>query len=155
MLLTHEKWMRYCLELAAKAQKKSEVPVGACLVGPEGLISVGYNLRENLQATLAHAEIFALHQANKKRKSWRLEDCTLYVTLEPCLMCSGAILQSRLGHLVFGAYDRKGGAVRSLYRLLDDDRLNHRVQITEGILELECSQILTSFFKNLRQSKKK
>lgn len=154
MLQTHEKWMRFCLELATKAQNKGEVPVGACLVGPEGLISVGYNLRENLQAVLAHAEIFALHQANKRRNNWRLEDCTLYVTLEPCMMCAGAMLQTRLGHLVFGAYDKKAGAVRSLYRLLDEPRLNHRVQITEGILEKECSQVLTSFFKDLRKMKK-
>lgn len=156
MSKTHEEWMAYCLKLAQKAQDRNEVPVGACVVGPDGeLIASAYNLREKLQSSLGHAEILALHMAHKKRKNWRLEDCTLYVTLEPCTMCSGALVQSRIKNLVFGAYDKKAGAVRSLHRLCDDHRMNHQIQITEGILEKECSQILTDFFKVLRASKKK
>ena len=156
MTQTHEKWMAYCLKLAQKAQVRNEVPVGACIVDSQGqLVASAYNLREHLQSSLGHAEILALHMAHKKMKNWRLEDCTIYVTLEPCMMCAGALIQSRIQNLVFGAYDKKAGAVRSLHRLCDDHRMNHQIQITEGILENQCSQILTSFFKELRVSKKK
>ncbi len=155
MMKTDEEWMAFCLKLAQKAKIRNEVPVGACVVSPQGdLISAAYNLREHLQSSLGHAEILALHLAHKKRKNWRLEDCTLYVTLEPCTMCAGALIQSRIKKLVFGASDKKAGAVRSLFRICDDHRLNHQIQITEGVLEKECSQILTSFFKALRTAKK-
>ncbi|MFN7904291.1 MAG: tRNA adenosine(34) deaminase TadA [Pseudobdellovibrionaceae bacterium] len=155
MIKSHEEWMQFCLELAQKAEKKNEVPVGACVVGPEGLISTGYNLRETLQSSLGHAEILAIHKAHRIRKNWRLEDCTLYVTLEPCLMCAGAIVQSRIQNVIFGAYDKKAGAVRSLYQLCEDSRMNHQVNVVEGVLQNECSQMLTNFFKDLRKAKKK
>ncbi len=151
----HEKWMRHCLRLALKAQSRGEVPVGACLVSPyDGLISSAYNLRETKQFALGHAEIIAIHLANKKRNSWRLEDCTLYVTLEPCVMCAGAILQSRIQNLVFGARDPKAGAVCSLHQLCQNPNHNHQVNVIEGILEKDCSQIISAFFQDLRKLKK-
>lgn len=147
-------WMSKALGLANKAAKKGEVPVAALVVGPEGLIASAINTRERQQTPLGHAEIFALHKASQKKHSWRLSDCTLYVTLEPCLMCAGAIQQARIGRVVYGAKDPKGGAVESLYSVLDDSRLNHNVSVTSGILEKECSQLLKLFFKNRRDEQK-
>jgi len=129
-------WMEAALILAKKAATQGEVPVGAVLVSPKGeLLAQASNLRETLATPLGHAELVALHRGAKKLKSWRLEDCTLYVTLEPCIMCAGAIQQSRLGRVVFGAKDAKAGAVDSLYSVLNDPRLNHQVQVTSGVLE--------------------
>ena len=156
--LTMEKddqyWMQMALELAQEAQKNGEVPVGAVIVGPEGLLSKSLNSRENNQTPLGHAELLALHNASQSRNSWRLSDCTLYVTLEPCVMCAGAIQQSRLQRVVYGAKDPKAGGVDSLYSILNDSRLNHQCEVTAGILEKECSEILSDFFKNKRQEHK-
>lgn len=148
-------WMKKCLDLAKLAEKRGEVPVGACLVDGKGaLISSGYNLRESIQSPLAHAEILTVQKAAKKRGAWRLGGTTLYVTLEPCCMCMGALVQSRVQRLVFGAYDPKGGAASSLFQLGSDKRLNHQIEILGGVFENECSSLLTNFFKNLRRKKK-
>lgn len=149
-----EKWMRRALNLAKKAPAKGEVPIAALVVGPEGLISYAVNTRERQQTPLGHAELFALHKASQVRQSWRLTDCTLYVTLEPCVMCAGAIQQSRIGRVVYGAADPKGGAVKSLYTVLNDPRLNHTVNVTAGVLDSECMDLLQSFFKERRDEKK-
>lgn len=146
-----EKWMKRALGLAEKAAAQGEVPVGAILVGPDGLpLAQSYNHRETWQSPLAHAEAIVLHTASKKIHNWRLEDCTLYVTLEPCLMCAGALLQSRVRRVVYGAKDPRGGAVESLYKTFEDSRLNHQIEITSGVLEKECSEILTEFFQSRR-----
>nr|BFD58098.1 hypothetical protein CKG001_02050 [Bdellovibrio sp. CKG001] len=149
-----EKWMKKALQLARKAAARDEVPVAAIVVGPEGLISYAINTRERQQTPLGHAEMLALHKASQKRGSWRLSDCTLYVTLEPCIMCAGAIQQSRVARVVYGATDPKAGGVGSLYQILNDPRLNHQVEVTSGILEDECSDLLQSFFKDRRDEKK-
>jgi len=144
------RYMKVALELAELAGSLGEVPVGAVVVFENRIIGKGYNRRESTNSPLSHAEIEAILEASKSLNSWRLEDCELFVTLEPCIMCSGAIIQSRIKKLYFGCRDPKAGAVRSLYNLLEDDRLNHRVEITEGLLKDECSLILTEFFKNIR-----
>ncbi|QDK43852.1 tRNA adenosine(34) deaminase TadA [Bdellovibrio sp. ZAP7] len=150
-----KKWMRKALELAHKAGKNGEVPIGAVLVSPTGeLLSKAANVRETLHTPLGHAELLCLHRAAKKLQSWRLEDCTLYVTLEPCVMCAGAIQQARVGRVVYAAKDAKGGAVESLYKVLSDARLNHQVQVTTGVLEKECSELISAFFQNRRDEQK-
>lgn len=149
------KWMKKALNLAQKAATKGEVPIGAIVVGPEGLISYAINTRERQQTPIGHAEIVALHKAAKKRKSWRLSDCTLYVTLEPCVMCAGAIQQARLHRVVYGAADPKGGGVNSLYSILNDPRLNHSVSVTSGVLQSDCSLVLQSFFRERRNENKR
>jgi tRNA(adenine34) deaminase len=146
-------WMRKALLLAGKAAKQDEVPVGALVVVGNQLISTGFNKREKLHSPLAHAEMIAIQKASKKMKKWRLSDATLYVTLEPCLMCTGLLVQARIGRLVCGALDAKGGAVFSLYQIPLDKRLNHRFAVTGGVLEAECGQILSDFFRKKRQEK--
>ena len=147
--------MKMALEWARKAADHDEVPVGAVLVAADGsVLSYGYNLRENWQTPLAHAEIIAIQKAAKKLQQWRLLDTTLYVTLEPCVMCAGALVQARVGRLVYGASDPKAGATHSLYEICSDERLNHRLPITRGVLQEECSQILTEFFRRKRKEKK-
>ncbi|MEK2643874.1 tRNA adenosine(34) deaminase TadA [Bdellovibrio sp. BCCA] len=148
------KWMKKALSLAKKAAEKGEVPIAALLVGPEGLISWAINTRERQQTPLGHAELFALHKASQKKQSWRLSECTLYVTLEPCVMCAGAIQQARLKRVVYGASDPKGGAVESLYEILNDSRLNHQVEVTSGVLASECADLLQGFFQERRDEKK-
>lgn len=145
-----EKWMKLALKLAKRAAALGEVPVGAVLVGPEGVIAQGYNQRETLSTPLGHAEAVTLHRAAKKTRNWRLENTTLYVTLEPCLMCAGALLQSRVGRVVYGAKDPKGGAVESLYKTFQDKRLNHQIEFTSGVLGLECAELLQEFFQERR-----
>lgn len=146
-----EFWMKMALELAQKAAEKDEVPVGAVLIDSEGKkIAQGFNLRESLHTSLGHAEILALHRASKLKKSWRLLDTTLYVTLEPCLMCAGALIQSRVKRVVFGAYDPKGGAFGTLYNVAQDKRLNHQIEVVGGFMEHECAQLLKNFFKMKR-----
>ena len=142
--------MRRALDLARQASEQGEVPVGAVVVREGRILSEAHNLRETLQDPTAHAERLALTRAGQALGDWRLEGCTLYVTLEPCPMCAGAIGLGRIERLVYGAFDRKAGACRSLYRLLDDPRLNHRVLQTPGILAEECGVILTKFFQNRR-----
>ena len=143
-------YMEFALEEAARAGEKWEIPVGAVVVCRGRVIARAHNRREELQSPTAHAEITALESASSALGSWRLNHCALYVTLEPCIMCVGAILQGRIGRLVFGCLDPKGGAVESLYRLCEDSRLNHRVETTGGVLESECREILTEFFAGLR-----
>ncbi len=150
--LTDEKYMRLALKKAKAAALLDEVPVGAVLVSAEGrILSQAGNKRETLNSTLGHAELVAIHRACKKLNSWRLIDCTLYVTLEPCFMCAGALVQSRIGRVVYGTADPKGGALHSLAQLGQDTRLNHQYEITVGVLADECSQILKDFFKKKRK----
>ena len=147
-------YMREALIEAEKAATLGEVPIGAVIVYQDDIIARAHNLRETTQNATTHAELLAIQQACAKVGSWRLEDMTLYVTLEPCPMCSGAILQSRIPKVVYGARDLKAGCVDSLYRLLNDSRFNHECEVTEGILAEECGGILTQFFRNLREQKK-
>jgi tRNA(adenine34) deaminase len=145
-----EDLMRRALGLAQSASGLDEVPVGAVIVKDGIVIGEGYNLRETKRSVLSHAELEAIHQANQKLNSWRLTGCTLYVTLEPCLMCAGAIYQSRIDRVVFGAPDPKAGATGSLYDIQSDARLNHRFTVTGGILADECGQVLKDFFRKKR-----
>lgn len=146
--------MKQALQLAYKAAELKEVPVGAIVVDPSGqVLGHGFNQREQRQSALRHAELLAIEEANQKRGSWRLEDCTLYVTLEPCPMCAGAIWASRISHVVYGAKDPKSGYCESLHQLGQDPKLNHRFETISGILEEECSLVLKAFFKKLRASK--
>jgi len=147
-------YMRAALCEAEKAAQLGEVPIGAVIVYQDEIIACAHNLRETTQNATTHAELLAIQQACEKAGSWRLEDMTLYVTLEPCPMCAGAILQSRIPRVVYGARDVKGGAVDSLYRLLNDARFNHECEVVEGILADECGTILTQFFRHLREQKK-
>jgi tRNA(adenine34) deaminase len=142
--------MRKALELARAASQAGEVPVGAVLTLGGRIISQAYNLRETLHDPTAHAERLALTLGGRALGCWKLEGCTLYVTLEPCPMCAGAIGQSRVTRLVYGAPDLKSGACRSLYRLLDDPRLNHRVRCTSGVLAEDCGSLLSAFFREKR-----
>lgn len=151
----HEAFMALAVEEAEKAAEIGEVPIGAVIVRDGRVIARGHNLRETSQNPLTHAEIIAIDRASAVVGSWRLEGCTLYVTLEPCAMCSGAIVMSRIPHVVYGAKDPKGGTVDSLMSLLDDPRFNHRAEVASGVLEDTCSSLLTSFFKDLRKKHKK
>ncbi len=144
-------YMGLALEEATKGLVQDEVPVGALIVYQGEVIGRGYNRGEELQDPTSHAEILALREASARLKSWRLDNCTLFVTLEPCIMCAGAILQARIARLVFGCLDPKGGAVESLYRLCDDPRLNHSLEVTSGTLKDQCARILSGFFLSLRQ----
>jgi tRNA(adenine34) deaminase len=146
-------FMVMALEEAAKAERNGEVPVGAIVVRDGKIIGRGHNRREQTKRPTAHAEILALEEAAVELGSWRLEGCALYVTLEPCLMCAGAIVQSRVARVIFGCLDPKGGAVASLYRALEDPRLNHQSQVTAGVLERDCARILEEFFARLREEK--
>lgn len=148
-------FMQRALRLAVQAMEADEVPVGAIVTQGTKVIGAGWNQRECLQDPTAHAEMIAITQAAASLSSWRLNQCTLYVTLEPCPMCAGAILQARIGRVVYGASDPKAGAVHSLYNLLDDSRLNHRCQITSGVLADECGSLLSHFFQLKRQQGKK
>ena len=147
-------FMQLALEEAKKAGNLGEVPIGAVIVHEGEVIASASNLRETTQNAVTHAELMAIQQACEKVGSWRLEETTLYVTLEPCPMCAGAILQSRIPRVVYGARDMKAGCVDSLYRLLNDSRFNHECEVTEGVLAEECGQILTEFFRALRERKK-
>lgn len=146
-----EKFMEIALEEAKKAKDIQEVPIGAVIVKDHEVIAKGYNIRETTQTTLSHAELIAINEANKKIGSWRLEDCTLYVTVEPCPMCAGAILQSRMKRVVFGAYDPKSGSAATIINLLQIEAFNHQVEVTGGILKVECQTLLKNFFKELRK----
>lgn len=151
----HEHFMRLALQEAELALAENEVPVGAVITYGEQIIAAAHNQREQLRDPTAHAEMIAITQAAQSRGSWRLDGCTLYVTLEPCPMCAGAIVQARLPAVVYGAADPKAGAVRTLYQLLDDSRLNHRCLIVPGVLAEPCGQILTRFFVEQRRLGKK
>ena len=145
-----EIFMKEALKEAAKARKKDEVPIGAIIVHNNKIIAKGHNLRETKHDALGHAEIIAIRKANKKLKSWRLVDCTIYVTVEPCSMCAGAILQSRIDRIVYGTEDIKGGALGSSYNLFEQKNINQIPEIESGVLKEECSQIIKDFFKKKR-----
>lgn len=144
-----EALMRICITLAQEAQEQDEVPIGAIVVYNGQVIGAGRNTREKHQSIIGHAEIRALEQASQVRKSWRLTDCTLITTLEPCVMCAGAIIQARISHLVYGADDPKGGA-QTLFQLFNSNKLNHHVLVTSGVLNTDCSLLLKEFFKKKR-----
>ncbi|MFC4077199.1 tRNA adenosine(34) deaminase TadA [Salinithrix halophila] len=147
-------YMREAIREAKKAEAIGEVPIGAVIVRDGEIIGRGYNLRETEKDPTAHAEMVAIREAAQRLGEWRLAGCTLYVTLEPCPMCSGAILLSRIDCLVYGAYDPKGGCSGTLMNLLNDPRFNHQVTVMDGIMEAECGELLTSFFRNLRKQRK-
>lgn len=149
-----EFFMSLAIEEAKKAERLGEVPIGAVIVKNNEVIASGHNLRETTQNAVTHAELLAIEKACEAAGSWRLEGTTLYVTLEPCPMCSGAILLSRVERVVYGAVDPKAGCAGTLMNLLDDDRFNHRCEVVPGILAEECGMMLTQFFRNLRQKKK-
>lgn len=149
-----EKFMKEALKEAQKAYDKLEVPVGAVIVKDNKVIARAHNLKETKFDTTKHAEILAIQKASKKLKSWRLIDCDMYVTLEPCSMCAGALVNSRIRKLYIGANDEKTGAVGSVFNLLDDYTFNHKVEVENGILNNECETILKKFFKMLRAEKK-
>lgn len=148
------RWMGLALREARKAARQGEVPIGAVIVHDGSVIGRGYNRRESRRDPSAHAEMIAIRQAARKLDNWRLSGATLYVTLEPCLMCMGAIILSRIDRVVFGCYDPKGGAAGSLYDLSNDTRLNHSIEITSRVCENECSTILKDFFADLRARNK-
>jgi tRNA(adenine34) deaminase len=152
--LKDARYMRAALEEAKKAAASGEVPIGAVVVCQDEIIGRGYNRREELRSAIAHAELLAIEQASRHLGCWRLCDCQLYVTLEPCVMCVGAIVQARMGRLIFGCLDPKGGAVESLYQLCDDARLNHRLPVAGGMLAEDSAAILQAFFSRLRQNKR-
>jgi tRNA(adenine34) deaminase len=151
----HELYMRMALAEAEAALAEDEVPIGAVIVHDERVIAAAHNQREQLRDPTAHAELIAITQAAQALGTWRLEGCTLYVTLEPCPMCAGAIVQARIPLVVYGAVDPKAGAVQTLYQLLGDRRLNHQAQIVGGVLAEPCGQILTRFFEAQRRLGKK
>ncbi|MEK4484006.1 tRNA adenosine(34) deaminase TadA [Psychrobacillus sp. FSL H8-0484] len=149
-----EYYMNLAIEEAKKAAAIGEVPIGAIIVYKDEVIAKAFNLRETTQNATTHAELLAIQEACAKIGSWRLEETTLYVTLEPCPMCAGAILQSRIPRVVYGARDAKAGCVDSLYHLLNDSRFNHICEVTEGVLSETCGSLLTHFFRDLRAQKK-
>lgn len=147
-------WMSEALKLAEQAKQLDEVPIGAVIVKDGQIIGRGYNRREMDHNPLGHAELMAILDASQTLGGWRLEQCDLYVTLEPCPMCAGALVQARIRRLIFGAEDPKSGYAGSLYNVLHDERLNHQVLITKGVLQEECQQVLKSFFQTLRKRSK-
>jgi tRNA(adenine34) deaminase len=154
MLLTDEEYMKEAILEAKKAEGKEEVPIGAIIVLDGKIIARAHNLRECQQNAIAHAELLAIDEACKAINSWRLENAELFVTLEPCPMCSGAIILSRIKRVVYGAADPKGGCAGTLMNLLQDERFNHQSEIVSGILETECSLLLSDFFRGIREKKK-
>ena len=146
----HIKYMKEALKQAKKAYALGEVPIGCVIVYEDKIIARGYNRRNTDKNTLAHAEVTAINRASKKLGDWRLEDCTLYVTLEPCQMCAGAIVQSRITNVVMGCMNPKAGCGGSILNILEMPEFNHQVNVLRGVMEEECSQILQDFFKELR-----
>ncbi|SFX31867.1 tRNA(adenine34) deaminase [Thermoactinomyces sp. DSM 45891] len=149
-----EFYMKMAIEEARKAEKIGEVPIGAIVVFQGEVVGRGYNLREKDQDPTAHAEMIAIQEAAERLGSWRLIDCDLYVTLEPCPMCAGAIIQSRIRRVIFGTLDPKAGCAGSLMNLLQDTRFNHQTEIQSGVLQQECSDLLTQFFRGIREKRK-
>ena len=152
--MEHTYFMELALEEAKKAYEIGEVPIGAIIVRDNQVIASAFNKRELGRNATHHAELLAIQEACEKLGGWRLIGCTMYVTLEPCLMCAGAIINSRLERLIYGARDPKAGAVQSLYHVLEDTRLNHQVEVIEGVLAAESSALLKDFFANLRLKNK-
>lgn len=146
-----EEYMKEALRLAKIAYKKDEVPVGAVIVKDNKIIAKAFNRRQKSQDATLHAEVIAIKKACKKLHTFRLNDCTLFVTLEPCVMCSGAIINARVGTVVFGAYDPKYGCCGSIYNLPEDNRFNHRAKVIGGVMKDECRELLTQFFESKRR----
>ena len=153
-LTEEERYMKEAIRQAHKAWKLGEVPIGCVIVRDGKIIARGYTRRNTDKNTLAHAELQAIRKASRAAGDWRLEDCTIYVTLEPCQMCAGAIVQARIPRLVIGSRNPKAGCAGSVLNLLQVPAFNHQVEITEGVLEEECSLMLTNFFRDLREKKK-
>lgn len=153
-MTSDESFMKQAVKQAKKAYDKLETPIGCVIVHEDKIIAKGYNKRNMKKNTLAHAEILAINKASKMLGDWRLEDCTMYVTLEPCPMCAGAIVQARIPRVVIGSMNPKAGCAGSVLNLLQQDGLNHQVEITKGVLAEECSGLMTSFFRELRKKKK-
>jgi tRNA(adenine34) deaminase len=152
--ISDETFMRLAIEEALRAEGIAEVPIGAVVVGEDGeIISLAHNLGESSSDPTAHAEILAIRQAARKLGNWRLTDATLYTTLEPCVMCMGATVLSRIKRVVFGARDPKAGAIVSIYNIGTDGRLNHRIELKEGVLKDGCAVLLKRFFENIRAGK--
>lgn len=149
------KYMKEAIKQAKKAWKLTEVPIGCVIVYNDKIIGRGYNRRNTDKTTLGHAEITAIKRASKIMGDWRLEDCTLYVTLEPCQMCAGAIVQARIPRVVIGSMNPKAGCAGSILNLLDMQQFNHRCEVVRGVMKQECSDMLTTFFKELREIKKR
>lgn len=154
-LTEEEKYMKEAIRQARKAWKLQEVPIGCVIVKDGKIIARGYNRRNTDKNTLAHAEILAIRKASRVVGDWRLEDCTMYITLEPCQMCAGAIVQARIPRVVIGSRNPKAGCAGSILNLLQVPEFNHQVELTEGILEEECSSMLSNFFRELRERRKK
>lgn len=152
--MNEEEYMKIALNEAKKAYNKLEVPVGAIIVKDGKIIAKAYNEKEKRKDTTKHAEILAIQKASKKLKTWRLYDCDMYVTLEPCSMCAGALIQARIRKVYIGTMDEKTGACGSVFNLLEDFKFNHKVEVQYGICKNDCEKILKDFFKNLRKSKK-
>ena len=150
-----EDYMRAAIKEAVKANMKDEVPIGCVIVYDGRIIARGYNRRNTDKNTLSHAELNAIRKASRKLGDWRLEGCTMYVTLEPCQMCAGALVQSRIDEVVIGSMNPKAGCAGSVLNLLEVEGFNHKVKITRGVLEEECSTMLSDFFKELREKKKR
>lgn len=149
---TDEYWMNFALKEAERALDEGEIPVGAVIIKKNSIIGKGHNMRETLNDPTAHAEIIAITSAASTIKSWRLDECTMYVTLEPCPMCAGAVLNARIPRVVFGAYDEKAGMCGSVDNLCDQNLLNHRAIVKGGVEEAKCKSILKAFFKKARDS---
>jgi len=148
---THAKWMLQAIAEAKKAAKIDEVPVGAVAVAGGKIVMRAHNIREKTHNPLGHAELLLLEKLAKKQKSWRLTETAVYVTCEPCLMCAGALLQARIPRVVYGCRDPKAGACGSLYNVMQDDRLNHRIEVVSGVMEKECAKLLSDFFRMKRK----
>ncbi|MEW9702362.1 tRNA adenosine(34) deaminase TadA [Paenibacillus sp. SI8] len=146
----HLPWMKEAIIEALKAEAIREVPIGAVVVHNDTIIGRGYNLRETTLDPTAHAEMIAIKQASEHLQAWRLLDCKLYVTLEPCPMCAGAIVQSRIPQVIYGTTDPKAGCAGTLMNLLQEERFNHRVDVISGVMQEECASLLTTFFRKLR-----
>ena len=153
-MTTDEKYMKEAIRQAKKAKALDEVPIGCVIVYEDKIIARGYNRRNTDKNTLSHAELNANRKASKKLGDWRLEGCTMYITLEPCQMCAGAIVQARVSRVVIGSMNPKAGCAGSVLNILQMDRFNHQVELTKGVLQEECSTMLSDFFKELREKKK-
>ncbi|MDF4196159.1 MULTISPECIES: tRNA adenosine(34) deaminase TadA [Bacillus amyloliquefaciens group] len=152
--MNDEYYMREAIKEAKKAEAKGEVPIGAVLVLHDEIVARAHNLRETEQRSLAHAEMLAIDEACRKLGTWRLEEAVLYVTLEPCPMCAGTVVLSRVDKVVFGAFDPKGGCTGTLMNLLQEERFNHQAEVVSGVLGEECGEMLSAFFRKLRRQKK-
>ena len=153
-MTTDEKYMNKAIAQAKKAAANGDVPIGCVIVYEDRIIARGYNKRNLKKTTLAHAELLAIEKASKVLGDWRLEECTMYVTLEPCQMCAGAIVQARISRVVIGCMNAKAGCAGSIYNLLEEPRFNHQVEITRDVCKEECSKMMSDFFRELRKKKK-